>query len=41
MRKILLACFSIALLSAALTGCRASGEIDPDGNVSHQGVLPR
>lgn len=39
--KLLLACFAVALASAALVGCRAEAEIDPDGKVSYHRALPR
>ena len=29
------------LASAALAGCRAEAEVDPDGKVSYNRVLPR
>jgi hypothetical protein len=41
MRKLLLVCFTLALASAALAGCRAEGEIDPAGGVSYNGPAAR
>jgi hypothetical protein len=41
MRKLIFACLAIMLASAALSGCKVEGEVDPDGNVSYNGVLPR
>ena len=41
MRKLLMTCFALALGSAALVGCRVEGEVDPDGDVSSNVVLPR
>lgn len=41
MRKLVLACLALALASAALSGCRASAEVDPDGEVSYNRVVPR
>jgi len=32
MRRVLLTIVSIALLSAALTGCKASADVDPHGS---------
>ena len=41
MKKLLLACFALALSSSALVGCRAEAEVDPDGKVSSYHALPR
>jgi hypothetical protein len=41
MKKLLLACLALAFASAVVGGCKAEGEIDPDGNVSHHFVAPR
>jgi hypothetical protein len=41
MRKLLLTCVALTFASLALAGCRMSGEIDPDGDVSSNVVLPR
>ena len=41
MRKLLMTCLAIAFASAALVGCKVEGEVDPDGDVSSNVVLPR
>ncbi len=41
MRKTILTCVLLVLASAAVGGCRVGGEVDPDGDVSYNGVLPR
>ena len=41
MQKLLLVCFTLALASAAPAGCRAGGEVDPAGSVSHDGPAAR
>jgi hypothetical protein len=41
MKKLILACIALAFASAIVGGCKAEGEIDPDGHVSHNFVAPR
>ena len=41
MKKLLLVCCAAMLSCAALAGCRAEAEVDPDGKVSYNRVLPR
>ena len=41
MKKLLLACFALAIASSALVGCRAEAEVDPDGKVSSYHPMPR
>ena len=41
MRKLILTCAMLAMASAALVGCRAEGEVDPDGRVASPVRLAR
>ena len=41
MKKAYLACLTLVLALTAFAGCRAEAEIDPDGKVSYNQVLPR
>jgi hypothetical protein len=41
MKKVIVLCFALACLSSIINGCRAEGEIDPDGHVTHNFVAPR
>ena len=41
MRKLIWASFALVFASAVLVGCRAEAEVDPDGEVSYNGVVAR
>lgn len=44
MKKMIFACLALAFAASVMTaagGCRAEGEIDPDGNVNYVGGLAR
>ena len=41
MRKVVLACFALAIVSSIINGCRAEVEPAPDGHVSTNLVAPR
>ena len=41
MRNLLLTCVMALVTAAALTGCRAEVEVDPDGSVSYNPAQSR
>jgi hypothetical protein len=41
MKKMIFACLALMFAASVMAGCKASGEVDPDGDVSYIGAVPR
>ena len=39
--RTLMVLLALAMFTTALVGCKAEGEVDPDGDVSYIGAVPR
>ena len=41
MKKMIFACLALVFAASVMAGCRAEGELDPDGDVSYTGAVAR